>query len=106
MFLFVSEAGDLLPLAFKMYDKVGDYIVIIEEKVLGFWSNVSSICSPHEAKLTETIVSHHLMGVEQVRSEKGQSIYVVRLFLLVSLSFRQDKTNLERSLINKFNLEK
>ena len=63
-----------MPVAFEMFEKVGDYIVIIEEKVLDFWSNVSSICSPHEAKLTETIVSHHLMGVEQVSSEKGQSM--------------------------------
>jgi len=38
--------------------------------VLEFWNNVSPICSPHEARLTENIVSPHLLGVEQARQDK------------------------------------
>ena len=54
---------------FENVENVGNYIVIIEEKVLEFWNNVSPICSPHEARLTENIVSPHLLGVEQVADD-------------------------------------
>jgi len=45
-------------------------VQISEEDVVSFWSTVPEDCSPHQAKLTQDIVSQHLLGVEQARQEK------------------------------------
>jgi len=45
-------------------------VKISEEDVSSFWSQVPEDCSPHHAKLTQDIVSQHLLGVEQARQEK------------------------------------
>ena len=39
---------------------------IIEEKSGEFWSRVTNVCSPHQARLSSDIVASHLLGVEQV----------------------------------------
>ena len=54
------------------------------QEVESFWSKVSRDCDPYESRLSESIVNHHLLGVEQV-------IYLGSKNIFHLLLFRQDR---------------